>query len=192
MSLNRTTVLALGVGILSLLSAARASAEELPPPALVGEVAVEVWVPQAGDRLVVDTAVNQGFLVRADGSFTRMPVATGQRRWVRYIGLTYYAATPERRWVARTSEVKGDRTTYGEDGVFLRLFYRGERTNYGIHAYREDRLHQDEDRYRSMGCIVPRRADLALIVRTFDLNAQELVVVTSRNVPDPVGLAFSE
>lgn len=160
-------------------------------PTLVGEVPLNVWVPAEGDRFVVDTSTNEGFLVRRDGAFARMEVATGQRRWVRYIGLSYFAATPERRWEARVQEVKGDRTTYGEDGIFIRLFYKNERTNYGIHAYKEDRLHEG-DRYRSMGCIVPRRADLALILKTFELNPGAFYVVTAKNVADPVGLAFAE
>jgi hypothetical protein len=158
------------------------------------------WQPQLHDRFVVDITTNMGYLVHDNGEFTQFEVATGQLRWVRYIGLSYFAATPERRWEARTYEIKGDRTTFGKDGIFIRLYYKNEKTNYGIHAYKNDGMITDENgelyaaknRYGSMGCIVPRHTELAIIEQTFNLNNGLMYVITKKGVQDPYVEAFKE
>jgi len=158
------------------------------------------WQPERHDRFVVDTHTNMGYLVHHTGEFTQFELATGQLRWVRYIGLTYFAATPERRWEARVQETKGDRSTFGKNGMFFRLYYKNEKTNYGIHAYKHDGMIQDEngemypakDRYASMGCIVPRHSELAVIEETFNINNGLMYVITKKGVTDPYNLAFAE
>ncbi len=147
------------------------------------------WQPEKGDELLVDTEENIGFLIREDGAYTTFPVATGQRRVVRYIGRTYNATTPVSLWKAKSSEVKGDRITFGKYGRFLRLYETEEagvtRTPYGIHshAYIEKMLAGIE-RYRSMGCVLVSEAVLDRIIETFALNDGELLVRTVKGLGD--------
>ncbi|MSR67521.1 hypothetical protein EXS65_01685 [Candidatus Peribacteria bacterium] len=142
------------------------------------------WVPEAGDSLLVDRDSNIGYLLHANGGFTSFPVATGQRRIVRYIGRTYNATTPLASWKAMSSEKKGDRITFGKSGRFLRLSMEDdttfERTPYGIHshAYIQTMLRED-DRYRSMGCILVSEDVLDVIVETFEVNNDTLNVKTA-------------
>lgn len=152
-------------------------------------IPVEEWVPELGDAFIADTKNNMGYLVHTDGRFTEFLVASGQRRTVRYIGRTYNAATPARRWVAMTKETKGDRTTFGKDGTFIRLFMADdtERTAYGIHAHRSiDVMLAEADRFRSMGCILVSYDMLDLISETFELNNQTLPVVTVYGFGDDI------
>ncbi len=154
-----------------------------------GPVPVETWVPQAGDRVMVDTTINEGFLVREDGTYASFPVLTGQRRTVSYIGRTYFAATPNQHWTSKSVEVKGRSMTFGETGTFVRLFDEdGEKTAYGIHSHLTFQKMLDEgDRYRSMGCILVNEDVLKLVVKTFDLNGGTLDVTTAAHVelPEP-------
>ena len=151
------------------------------PVALLTSVPVDHWQPEEGDVLLIDTKDNVGYLVHRDGVFTNFPVATGQKRVVRYIGRTYDARTPERSWIAQTPvEIKGDRVTFGKDGRFLRLSYKDERTPYGIHPHRyNDRMLAQDERFESMGCIIVSDAMMATIEQTFTLNGNRLEVVTS-------------
>jgi hypothetical protein len=140
----------------------------------------------ANDRFVVDTETNLGYIVRESGEYTEFPVATGQRRVVRYIGRTYDATTPEASWTAKSLQVKGDRITFGKSGKFLRLFKDGEeRTPYGIHdhAYSARMLSQDE-RFESMGCIIVSTDMFETLQKIFELNGESLSVVTKRNITD--------
>lgn len=157
------------------------------------EVALDAWQPMPGDRLVVDTKENIGFLVHEDGQYASFPVLTGQRRTVHYIGRTYNAATPVGRWTVKESEYKGRSTTFGETGLFLRLFKDGEeRTAYGIHSHLQFQLMLDQgNRYRSMGCILVSEDILLLIKRTFEENGNTLDVATAHGISLP-GVASSD
>lgn len=149
----------------------------LPPE--ITETAVEHWEPTSGDRLVIDTKENIGYLVHLDGGFTSFPVLTGQRRTVRYIGRIYNATTPVRTWEARDIDIKGDKTTFGPRGIFLRLFYKEERTAYGIHSHRSmQEMLGGDTRFRSMGCILVTDDVLDVILRSFALNEDRMVVRT--------------
>lgn len=158
--------------------------------ASAGPIAPENWVPQAGDRVMVDTTENVGYLVREDGTHTAFPVLTGQRRVVRYIGRTYNAATPHKQWTSKSVDVKGRSMTFGETGTFVRLYDEdGEQTPYGIHSHLTFQKMLDEgDRYRSMGCVLVSEDVLKLIVNTFELNGGSLDVLTTARVelPEPV------
>lgn len=140
---------------------------------------VEDWTPLPGDAFIVDTKLNMGYLLHGDGGYTSFKVATGQRRVVRYIGRTYNATTPVRRWAGLKVETKGDRITFGKEGTFLRLFYKNENTPYGIHshAYWEKML-SDEERFKSMGCVIVSDDMLDVILKTFEVNGNGLDVVT--------------
>ncbi len=149
----------------------------------------ETWQPQMGDRLAVDTRENMGYLVHPGGVTLTFPVITGQRRVVRYIGRTYDATTPTRRWVIRSKHIKGDRITFGPTGRFLRLYYKEEETPYGIHEHAsEERMFSEQSRYQSMGCVIVPTNILDIIERTFDLNEGSLEVVTQYGVEDPATL----
>ncbi|PIP65785.1 hypothetical protein COW95_00030 [Candidatus Peregrinibacteria bacterium CG22_combo_CG10-13_8_21_14_all_49_11] len=144
------------------------------------------WRPQRGDIFYVDTQVNRGFLIHESGDFTSFPLATGQRRFVSYIGLYYNAATPVGTWTVKSIHTQGDRVTYGKRGTFLRLYRDGEEwSHYGIHEhlYGNEMLASDQ-RYRSMGCIIVSREILDTLMATYELNGEELQVVTSYGLDD--------
>ncbi len=150
------------------------------------------WIPEAGDSMLVDTKENMGYLVHSDGAYYTFPVATGQRRVVRYIGRTYNATTPERNWVVQSEQTKGDRVTFGPRGLFLRLFVDGESTPYGIHGHRDSAkmiADPSEERFRSMGCIIVDEEILTIIEKTFTLNGGSLSVQTHYGDPLTVLLA---
>jgi len=104
-------------------------------PSEIPETPTVEWQAQKGDSFLVDTTKNIGYLVHPKGGYTSFPVATGQKRVVRYIGRTYNATTPNRHWISVSQETKGDRITFGKDGTFFRLSYDGEGTSYGIHSH---------------------------------------------------------
>lgn len=143
------------------------------------------WIPETGDRLIIDVRDNRGYLIGTDGFYTSFPVGTGQRRTVRYIGKVYNAATPSARWTIRSLEYKqGDRATYGNTGRFFRLEHeRWGRTQYGIHATSNiaDILAMNV-RYASMGCILVSDEILTILEKTFALNESALQVITTENV----------
>ena len=133
--------------------------------------------------MIVDTDENIGYLIHRDGGYTSFPVATGQKRVVRYIGRTYDARTPSRTWQALSQQIKGDRITFGKLGRFLRLSSidvdEMEETPYGIHSHASiEKMLAREDRYRSMGCILVSEPVLNTIIATFDTNEQKMDVVT--------------
>lgn len=141
------------------------------------------WQPQRGDSFVADTSANVGYLVHRNGEFTSFAIATGQRRIVRYIGRVYNASTPNTTWRALSNEVKGDRITFGKQGRFLRLSkFEGsdaERTPYGIHSHAYiQKMLADQDRYKSMGCVLVSEEVLDTVIETYDLNDQSLDVFT--------------
>lgn len=170
-----TTILSAIFGI-SLLASAPAG----------GHVDPESWVPLTGDRVIVDTRDNVGYIVREDGNYTSFPVLTGQRRVVRYIGRTYNAATPTGLWTVESMDIKGRSMTFGETGTFLRLYDEGERTAYGIHGHLTfQKMLAEGDRYRSMGCVLVDEAILKLLVETYILNGNHLDVATVQGVTIP-------
>lgn len=148
-------------------------------PSEIPQVHVSEWTPRAGDSFVVDTKENIGYLVHQNGGFTSFRVVTGQRRTVRYIGRTYNAKTPVRKWEVLTMETKGDRRTFGPRGTFLRFFYQGEKTAYGIHAHHQgDEMLADDERFRSMGCIIVSEDVMDLLTETFRLSGDRIAVRT--------------
>lgn len=134
----------------------------------------EQWQPEPGDRVIVDTRDNFGYVIHENGQYLSFPVATGQRRFVRYIGRSYNAATPNWDWSVLSMDIKGDRVTFGPTGRFLRLYKDGEEnTAYGFHEHRDEAEFFASDapeRYRSMGCIIVRHETMDILVLTFELN----------------------
>ena len=137
------------------------------------EISQKRWKPRVGDRIVFDTKNNVGFLIHPDETFLRFPIVTGQERHVCYIGLCYFAATPEDEWTIKSRHIKGDRVTYGPSGRFLRLYRDGhEYSHYGIHEHRdEEDMFSGEMRYRSMGCIIVKTDIMDILDETYQLNA---------------------
>lgn len=145
----------------------------------------ESWISMKGDRMIVDTQANMGYLVHDNGSYMEFKVATGQRRYVRYLGLSYNAATPNRKWQVLSTTVQPDRTTFGPTGWFLRLYDDGERTSYGIHSHRSIAKMLDQDkRYESMGCVLVTDDILAFVTQSYYLNGNTLDVVTVNGIDD--------
>lgn len=143
----------------------------------------ESWISMKGDRLIVDTQENMGYLVHDNGSYFEFKVATGQKRNVRYLGLSYNAATPNRRWNVLSTHIQPDRTTFGPSGLFLRLYYKDERTSYGIHSHRSiAKMLEEEKRYESMGCVLVTDDVLAFITQAYYLNGNTLDVVTVNGI----------
>lgn len=133
--------------------------------------------------MIVDVETNVGYLVRENGEYTSFPVMTGQQRTVRYLGRTYFAATPEKKWSAMEKNTQTDRITFGPTGAFLRLYDRGLPTNYGIHGTKYfDQMLAEGNQYRSMGCVLVDEDVLKLVIETFELNRNSLELVTTRNV----------
>lgn len=156
---------------------------EMPP------IEFSEWQPTEGDSFLVDTDRNVGYLLHLDGGYTTFPVATGQRRTVRYIGRTYNATTPTASWQALSEEKKGDRITFGKLGRFLRLYNTEdgapERTLYGIHSHASiEKMLASADRYRSMGCILVSESVLDRMIETFRINDGVLTVRTVENLGD--------
>lgn len=143
-------------------------------------VAITDWVPAPHDAFVADITNNIGYLVHEDGRFLQIPIGSGKRQTVRYIGRTYNASTPIAAWQVRDRSIKGDHVTFGKTGRFLRLYKNGEtRTPYGIHATSNiDTLLTWKDRYQSMGCILVSDAVLDILEKTYELNGESLDVVT--------------
>ncbi|MBT5468710.1 L,D-transpeptidase [Candidatus Peregrinibacteria bacterium] len=131
------------------------------------------WEIEPGDKVLVDTDSNTGYMFHEDGRYLEFEVVTGQRRFVSYIGRYYNAATPTWNWVAKTMHIKGDRLTFGPSGRFLRLYKDGEEhTAYGFHEYgqEEEIFTGMNTRFRSMGCIIVRTVIMDLIVSTWEQN----------------------
>lgn len=161
-------------------------------PALPSPVPQTEWRPQIGDKILVDTEANEGFLLHRDGRTLTFPVATGQRRFVCYIGRCYNATTPERTWDIRSKDIKGDHITFGPSGRFLRLYWNDESTPYGFHEYGyEDRMFDDQPRFKSMGCVIVKKDIMDILDRTFAVNEGNVEVVTKYGIENPVSLAMT-
>ena len=162
------------------------------PAPVPSPVPFSEWQVNIGDRIVVDTRENEGYLIHADGRFLEFPVATGQRKVVCYIGRCYNGATPERSWQVQSKDIKGDHLTFGPSGRFLRLYRNGEDTAYGFHEYGyEDRMFDDQPRFKSMGCIIVKKAVMDILDKTFSMNEGNIDVITKFGVEEPVTLAFA-
>ncbi|MEK7201276.1 MAG: L,D-transpeptidase family protein, partial [Patescibacteria group bacterium] len=169
----------------TLLIGATLSSAMAPSP-LSLEEGVRSWQPQQGDILHVNTKENLGYLIHPDGRRFVFRVATGQKRAVRYIGLSYFAATPEGRWLVKSHHIQGDRITYGREGHFLRMYKDSdEYSHYGIHTHASaDSMLREKDRYASMGCIIVSDSLLDLLERTYEQNGSQLPVVTASGPPE--------
>lgn len=179
MSTVTSTLLAL---ILNVPSAPSAHLNADPATPVAHEISAENWEILRGDKVIVDTKNNQGYIFHKDGRYFNFEVVTGQRRWVYYIGRSYNASTPNWNWTAKSMHIKGDRLTFGPSGRFLRLYRDGtDRTAYGFHEYGdEDEIFNGMDtRFRSMGCIIVRAPMMDLLVQTFEQNGS--IEVISRN-----------
>lgn len=133
---------------------------------------------------IVDTENNVGYLRHAGGDFAVTYLATGQRRWVNYIGRSYNATTPQGWWVVKSTHIQSDRRTFGSSGLFMRLYKNStEYTSYGIHSHAsiDDMLLQPQ-RYFSMGCVLVNDYVLNLLNETYILNGEELQVITKYGV----------
>lgn len=173
--------------LLAMSLAMPAAAEQIHSFIVPYQVSLASWEPQVGDRVIVDTQNNQGYIFHENGLYISFPVATGQRRWVYYIGRGYNASTPNWNWEAKSLHIKGDRITFGPSGRFLRLYKDGEiNTAYGFHEYRtdEEMFGADEqpfeasERFKSMGCVIVKSEIMDLIVATWEANGEVLPVQT--------------
>jgi len=144
------------------------------------QISIAEWSPHVGDQLLINTKDNWGYLIHDDGIFVRFPVVTGQRRNVWYIGRYYNAATPTWNWEIQSTHIKGDRVTFGQTGRFLRLYKNGQtRTAYGIHSHRDGvQMLSEDDRFRSMGCIIVSEDMLNTIEQAYEFNSGNLSVKT--------------
>lgn len=151
------------------------------PVSAASVVSLDQWVPQAGDQLIVDVVSNTGYLVHPDATYLPFLVASGQKRTVHYLGMTYYAATPQRMWVAKDRKIQPDRVNFGVSGRFLRLFADGTKyTAYGIHSYKYiDKWMKEDERYKSLGCVVVTEEIMTIIENTYYLNGNTLQVTTT-------------
>ena len=151
------------------------------------EISENRWRMQEGDRVIIDTKTNEGFLFHTDGRYLRFPIVTGQRRFVSYIGRYYNASTPNWHWTAKSMDIKGDRVTFGPSGRFLRLYKDGDRTAYGFHEHRDElEMFEEgaEERFRSMGCIIVQTDTMNLLVNTFLNNGGALDVISKHGIED--------
>lgn len=169
----------------TLLVGATLGSAMAPSPLSVEEGA-RSWLPQVGDVLHINTAENLGYLIHSDGRRFVFRIATGQKRAVRYIGLSYFAATPEGSWLVKSHHIQGDRITYGPEGHFLRMYKDGtDYTHYGIHTHASaDAMLRERDRYASMGCIIVSGSMLDLLEQTYAANGNQLPVVIAAGSPE--------
>jgi|TARA_Y100000310_G_C20486486_1_gene717114 hypothetical protein len=181
MSTLTTTLLTL---ILSVPVAPHSPVEGLQGDPVPHAISTEKWVVEEGDKILVDTKNNEGYIFHKDGQYLNFPLVTGQRRWVSYIGRYYNASTPNWSWAIKTMHIKGDRLTFGPSGRFLRLYKDGsEHTAYGFHEYgQEDEIFEGLDtRFRSMGCIIVRIPIMDILVNTFEKN-ESIEVISQHGI----------
>lgn len=193
MSNLATTFLTLLLSVPTAPMLAQTPGEYTPAPY---EVSMDTWHIEEGDRIIVDTKENEGYIFHEDGSYINFEVVTGQRRWVYYIGRSYNASTPNWNWSVNSMHIKGDRMTFGPSGRFLRLYKDGEQhTAYGFHEYgdEEEIFTGMDTRFRSMGCIIVRVPIMNLLVDMFEQNGS-IDVITQYGIEDlqETMMAFEE
>ncbi len=187
------TIRCLSIGLLFLLIPFTGKA------AIATEDEKSEWTAQVGDHVMVDTDASIIYLVHTDGTSLALDGLTGQRRNVYYLGLYYFAGTPEAEWQVTSVEKKGRSTTFGE-GRFLRLFkVKGddtERTAYGFHSHRQFQQMLDDKHeknaydtegmgHRSYGCILLSEDDLSLVVAALDVNGGSLTIHSGPGLAPP-------
>lgn len=182
-----STVASTLLGLILALPVPPAAPESVAAAAPVPlEVTGESWAIEQGDRVIIDTKNNEGFLFHTDGRFMRFPIVTGQRRFVSYIGRYYNASTPNWQWEAKSLHIKGDRVTFGPSGRFLRLYKDGSlHTAYGFHEHRDEQEMFAEgasERFRSMGCIIVTAQMMDLIVATWEVNEESMAVISQHGI----------
>lgn len=157
-------------------------------PAPMHQVPLEEWQPAQGDMFIADTRANMGYIVHENGDYTSTRIGSGRREVVHYMRITYDATTPSDGWKVGEIDTQTDRQTFGKDGTFMRLYRDGtEYTSYGIHSVGNinDLLKQD-DRYKSMGCILVSDEMLAILLQTYELNDKTLEVLTVDGLTTPM------
>jgi len=160
---------------LSLSSNAQLTSTYIPLPE---------WTVQQGDRFIVDTQDNIGYVVHTNGDYTSIRVGSGKNAYVNYAGRKYKATTPLGRWTVKSRHIQSDRGLFGKSGRFLRLYFNGEEyTKYGIHSTGNiQKLLSEDDRYKSMGCILVNDEVLDLLEQTYYLNGEKLEIVTTYGI----------
>lgn len=149
-------------------------------------IPVQEWVPMQHDRFIADTEANMGYIVHNDGSYTEFRIGSGQQKTVHYMGITYDASTPLAHWEVKSTTIQTDHGTFGPTGFFLRLYQNGtEYTSYGIHSTGNiNDILAGNDRYKSMGCLLVSNTVLDLLKKTYELNGDDLDVVTVFGLSD--------
>lgn len=161
-------------------SAAAFNQEEYSP------YSIEDFTANSGDYMVAHLEEGIGYLVNDEKRhYASFPLLSGQKRYIRYLGRGYFAATPEQTWVVKEKNIQGDRVTFGKTGEFLRLFANGKRTHYGIHGHRSyDVMIARETKFQSYGCIIVSDFVLDVIEKSFLENGGELMVITTNDLSE--------
>ena len=157
-------------------------------PASVQQTPLDTWQPAKGDQFVADTRANMGYLIHRDGTYTTTRIGSGRREVVHYMRITYNATTPSDGWSVGEIDTQTDRQTFGKDGTFMRLYRDGTQyTSYGIHSVANiDDMLKEDDRYKSMGCILVSDKVLAMLLQTYTLNNDSLNVLTIDGLTAPM------
>lgn len=186
-----TIVLITLIGLFGIASPAEYTLYASAMSPVPHQVSKQSWNMEQGDRVIIDTHNNEGYLFHEDGEYLRFPIVSGQRRYVSYIGRYYNASTPNWSWEAKSLDVKGDRITFGPSGRFLRLYKDGQRTAYGLHEHRDEEemfALEASKRFRSFGCIIVTKDMMDLLVNTFLHNGGSLDVISQHGVEDLRGV----
>lgn len=144
-------------------------------------VDIAVFEPSEGDYMVANPEKGVGYLINdKTRKYASFNLLSGQKRYVNYIGRYYYAATPLRDWVVKSKEIKADRVTFAASGRFLRLYFNGQGTLYGIHGYKYFNYSVSKgEKFISFGCLLVADNVLDVIIKSFEANGGELNVKTT-------------
>lgn len=183
MFMMKRTIFSLLAGLLMAIAPVSSAWGFQIPMADYIQVNIGDFQPSIGDYLVVNLDDGKGYLINENSRiYGAFPVLSGQRRTVRYLGRTYFAATPERTWVIKEKNIQGDKVTFSKSGTFLRMYSDGKRTPYGIHGHKyfQEMLGQGNS-FRSMGCILVADDIVPIVEQSFLENGKELKVITVKN-----------
>ena len=131
-------------------------------------------------QLILDIDSNTGYLLYEDASYFPFLIASGQRRFVHYLGYAYFAATPLGSWSINDEKIQPDKMTFGPTGRFFRLYEDGSKhTYYGIHSHKyvAKWLAQGE-RYKSYGCVIVSDEVLDILEKALDRNGSITAITT--------------
>jgi len=143
------------------------------------EMTVTDWQPEAADEIFVDVSANIGYILHENGDYISFPVATGLQKQIYWVGKKYFAATPVDSWVIQARDIQIDKVMFGKTGRFFRLYVDGGKTSYGIHGYAYfQKWLEEDDRYKSYGCIVVSEAILDIVDATY-VKAGKTIRVTT-------------